>query len=229
MYIYGVIALVILLIKISKVHQVFIFHKLIAGIFTNKTIRNISIIKFSSGIALAMEWGLLNILILQQLGSLSNWTKVSIVMAILGIIISYALKGVDTKNKSLVRLIISGSAMLFSIIPILLVVNFSLNMFIGFTFAKLIFDKINNILAGAYIYNIEKKDYHFNEKQVSYQMFSDFFLSLGQLLPIIILLYIPQELLNLNTLIIVLAVTSLFPFLASKAYKTSFKSMWGTG
>ena len=91
MYIYGVIAFAILLIKISKIHQIFIFHKLIGGIFTNKTIRNISIIKFSSGIGFAMAWGLLNILILQQLGSLEGWTKVSIVMAILGIIVSYVL------------------------------------------------------------------------------------------------------------------------------------------
>ena len=224
---FTLLLLSLLFIPKTNPSQRIIIHKLLAKSFTNSTIKKISHIKLSNGIAYSMGWGLLNILVLEQLGSVSNWSYISIAGAIVGILISYKLKSLDINNTSLSRMIISTSAMCFAVLPILLVVNFTLELFIIFMLAKVAFEKVTNIISENYIYSIESKDHHFEEKQISYQIFSDIFMSLGQLVPVAILFILPESLLSTTTLIIMLTLTSLAPYLTSKSYSTYFQTIQG--
>ena len=96
-------------------------------------------------------------------------------------------------------------------------------MFVIFSITKEVFDKTNRIVYSTFLYSIKQEDYHFNTKIISYQIFSDFFHYLGNIIPVAVLLFIPKKMLNTNTLIIALALVSLMPLATSFVYKTKFK------
>lgn len=228
LFILPLMTLAILPIRVIKFQQQAGLRYLISGIFQDKTLRDLALIDIVMGATWTFGWGLLNVIVLSQLGSLQAWSEINVVLVAVGIIITFMLRKLDLKNSDKTLSLISGSYLLYAVIPLVLLFNFSTTIFIGFLFVQLFYDTITGVLSWNLLLDIEARDLDFDEKKYSYQAFTDIFNSIGRLLPILILILLPTQHLNDKILIFILAIITLMPIVIIKKYRTRF-STFGTG
>lgn len=215
--------LTVILKSKAPVPQRFIFPKLLIKSITTKSIRNIGVVYIALGISGVYGWGLLNIIILDVLGSLEGWTNVSTALALAGIGIAMALRRVNTKDRAQSKSIIVLGALIYAAIPIMLLANFSVELFIAFTFAKLLYDKSNFIVTYNYLSQIEHRDPDFESHKLAFQIYNSFFMAIGRMIPVGLLLLLPTMNLSIEVLILGFSIVALAPLAVSKAFDHEFQ------
>src|SRR5690606_30565179 len=129
----------LLLMSSQETTQRFIVPQLLIRAITVPRIRSLGLIHISLGISGVFGWGLMNIIILDVLGSLEGWTGVSTALAIAGIVLALVLKSVKMRDHSQAKSIIVLSSLLYAAVPVILLSGFTLQLFIMFTFVKLLY------------------------------------------------------------------------------------------
>lgn len=227
-YYFLVMGIIFLFIKVRKTKQRFIAFEIMKGVFELNALRSIAIIHIALGIVWAFGWGLMNIIILEELGSLDEWTIVSVITAVLGITLAMMFRKTDVANRPKARSMISMSSLVYAVIPLVLLFNFTRELFILFILAQLVFDKTNSIVTTSFINKMESDDMDYDEKKVAYQMFTDFFTGIGRIIPVVVFLVLPANLLSIKLILFTLAFASFLPYFFSKRLWFKYKT-FGTG
>jgi hypothetical protein len=215
------IALVVfLLIRTTAIPQTYAVHSLFKEFFHDSNIRNIVLISFASGVGVSMTWGLFDdIVVLDKLGSMNNWTIIATIVAVLGAVVSFLLGKVKGNEYSKIRGFISLSALLLSTGPVLLLINFSQETYIFYTITSLVFAATNAIMTAEYVSELKRTDFFYKERITSYQNLVDISRSIGMMIPIFLFLQLPESLVNTDTLLIGMLVVTMVPLLFLFAYK----------
>lgn len=215
------ILIAFLFMGVNKAEQTLPVFSMLKDLFRSDTMRSFALINFSLGISYAFTWGILNIIILDFLGSLDGWAQVGVITAILSIVISFFLRKISSKDTSKIRALISVATLIYAIAPIIMINNFTVETFLIFTFATLVFNTFSGILTSAYLSKLQNADPEAPKRKIAYSLFSEFFTSFGEFIPIFILFIIPAQLVTTKSLILVLIFVTFAPLFFSFAFKSS--------
>jgi MFS family permease len=206
----------VLLMKVKPDEQEVYLFSLFKQLPSVSYLKKIAGIRLSLGAAAVYSLGLFNILILENIGSIADWQYISISLTASAVVIAYFVKKIESESEK--KTLILVSTMLFALVPLVLFVNFTLVTFLIFSFTKTIYNRVTSILAGGYAWSLQGEDPQFDSRIVSYATFSQSFTQLGQLIPLIVLIALPEDFLNTTTLTIALALIALIPFLFAGVY-----------
>jgi hypothetical protein len=213
------IAIAFLLVRIGKIQQDNVVLKILLRPFKDRSIRNISFINVVMGISFAFGWGLMDIIVLESFGSVGSWVNIAIGKALITIFLSILIRIIGGIEVRKTRVIILLMSVIYAVAPLNFLLNQSAESFLIFIFASVAYGVITDTLTRGFVYNIEQQDSKFPQRELSYQVFNDFYIVIGQILPIIFLFILPQSFRTLEVLIVTLVITSSFPFLSSFTYK----------
>ena len=224
---YFLMTVLLIFIDIEQAKQRYIVFSMMLDVFRVEGVRSVAIINLSLGLVYSFGWGVMDIVILEQLGSLDNWTYVSFATAIIGIIMVRGLSKIDLDKEDKTRSVISFAALVFATGSLFLSLNFTLTIFVVFVFLKLFFDKTISVIGGAYVTHEVQDDLDYAQKKLSYQTSSQLITSVGRIVPIAVLLVLPPNMLDTTTIIIFLAILNFIPFFFIKAYQIRY-GVFGT-
>lgn len=219
----SILGVIFIWLKVQKTKQKAEFIEMIVSAIYDPRMRKFALINFALGASWAFGWGILNVIIVEKLGSLEAWSKITLIASIAGVFLISLLRNIDSKNKGKTKSFIIGASIIYAIAPLILLFNFTLTTFVIFIFAKLIYDKVNGILTFSYLTDMTRQDEDYEYKKVSYQVVINFYNAVGSLVPIMILLALPAEKLSADILVLVLAIISFLPILMGRLYSTRMK------
>lgn len=180
-------------------------------------LRKIAGIEFSLGVPAVLGIGIMDIVITELLGRLGDWSEIRVIGSILGSLLVALI--LNTGIESRKRVYISFSTFLFAFVPLIMLFNLNFWTYFLFFVVKIIYDKSKSFVAGGYVFNLQSQDAEFEQSANSYGYFSNLFSSLGQLLPLGILMLLPSEVLSVNIFLLTIILSSFFPFLFVNLYK----------
>ncbi|MFW5702837.1 MAG: hypothetical protein ACOCXP_02625 [Candidatus Dojkabacteria bacterium] len=181
--------------------------------------RRIAIISFSTGVGYVFSLGLIDVLILEKLGSIEFWGAVSFLMALVGLIVISILKNVDASEVHKVAAVLGVVSFGYAALPLFLINEFSITLLLGFLVAESIFMNADRILGRTAMISAENKLLRSDTHRIASQSARDIYFSLGLLIPLALMLMLPSQYLEAEYLLIILALCTLFPFLNAGKYK----------
>lgn len=190
-------------------------------IFKDEHLRKYAIIHFCLGISYTFSWGLLDILIIKISGSFAERTLLLSSSAVIGLICLLLFRRVKISKSYKAKLYILDATLIYSIISVLLLSNYSIDNFRIFIIATLVLNMIVAWLTTAYLKFLVPNTEANAKKEVSDQLIADFFKTLGALLPLLLLALVNEYLITPKSLLILLFVASLAPLI----YVVSFKRL----
>lgn len=223
----GVITLMsflVLFIKIKIKKQLFTLPLLIINSFRDFELRRLSILFFGIGMSRAFTIGIMDVLILSQLGSIDNWSYVAVGLALATILAGALVRRRTYANDSYTRAVLSLCFMAYGVSALFVLVEFNLLVFIVFTLMATLFEVVSNTVLEGFIQSVESDNDRFTESLTSYQAHGDILRALGMLLPIGILFILPRGTVTKEILIIILSLITLVPFMFSFALRTTPKN-----
>jgi hypothetical protein len=223
----GVITLMsflVLFIKIKIKKQLFSLPALIFNSVRDFELRRISMLFFGIGVSRAFTIGIMDVLILSQLGSIDNWSYVAVGLALATILAGVLVRKRSYANNSYTRAVLSLCFMAYAVSALFVLVEFNLLVFIIFTLMATLFEVVSNTVLEGFIQSVESDNDKFAESLTSYQAHGDIFRALGMLLPIGILFILPRGAVTKEILIIMLSLITLVPFMFSFALRTTPKN-----
>ncbi len=218
------LSLLVLFIRIKIQRQKFTLVKLLWQSITDFELRRVGIFFLAIGVSRAFTIGILDVLIVRQLGSLDNWSYVAICLALVSIIAGVIIRRRSYANNSYTRAVLGVSFMAYAVSAVLVLVEFNLLVFIIFTLMATVIEVVTNTILEGFIQNVESDNEGFEASRTSYQAHADIFRALGTLLPIGILFFLPDQLVTDQLLIIMLSLITLVPFLFIFALRTTPKN-----
>lgn len=180
----------------------------------NKNLRKIAIISFTLGITYSLSWGLIDILMLNQLNSTQNWGILKAIFTVITIIIALRLKNFKISTKNSPKGIIALSSLVFCLSAIYLLTTNSPIAFYIFILCNSIFSTVSGILIINHIVKMSLNFNDYSKKSISYNTYSDSFINIGQILPILGIFLFPDVLgLNNNGILLAILFITLVPLL----------------
>lgn len=221
----GIITLMsflVLFIKIKK--QLFNLPALIFNSVRDFEMRRLSMLFFGIGMSRAFTIGIMDVLILSQLGSIDNWSYVAVGLALATILAGVLVRKRSYANNSYTRALLALCFMAYAVSALFVLVEFNLLVFIIFTLMATLFEVVSNTVLEGFIQSVESDNDKFAESLTSYQAHGDIFRALGMLLPIGVLFILPRGTVTKEILIIMLSLITLVPFMFSFALRTAPKN-----
>lgn len=224
---YYLLTIASLFIYVPRPRQFWAHLSLLYDFFKQQAVRNIVIVSFAAGVGASFN-PLLDVVILEKLGSLNGWQNMSFAVTVCGIIVARVLKSVNIhKQPGKAKSIIAFGSMLYALIPIMFFSNFTLTVFLAFNFAKMFYDKTSIILRNAITLDAQKSDPDFINKVSSYEWLIQSANVLGDLLPLLVL-FLLKDNLQINGVVFGLIIVTFVPFYFAGRiggqYKHSFES-----
>lgn len=213
MYTLGIVAILFICLPVKKFKQTFNILKLAYLFINSQKLRAIARVNFGVGVTLSLSWGVMDIFTLDSLGSLQNWSTIKVGIAFIVVLISIYLRQIGAKEVSKMRAIIGISSILFATIPIFLINNSSFEIFVLLIIAQSVYSAISNILTLNLVNSAENDFENFENEKLTYQIFNDFFINVGQVLPIAFIYFILSDQINRESLVWLIVVITLIPVL----------------
>lgn len=204
----------------NKVKQSFELPSMMREFFSNPLRWKVARISFASGVGYVFSLGLLDIIIVEKIGSLEGWGTITTLMAIVGMFVAAILRKFDTVHLHKVAAILGITTMAYAIAPLFLINDFSQDLLVIFLLAQAIYFNANGIIGLSVVIETESYLPDAKEHKAASQAFRDIFYSLGLFTPIALMRLAPESWLTPDYLLIALAICTLFPFLNHRLYRT---------
>ncbi len=217
--VYLFMGFIFIFFPVNTKRQDFNIIELMFDVIRIRRIRNIAIISFMLGITFSIDWGILDVIILEKVGSISSWSNIKVFLATISIVLSFSLRNTNLQKTDKLRGLIAIGAFLYALTPFILISDFSERNLLIFYFIQAIFSTISSVLIFNYLFLLQSKDIEFENERVSYQLFTDIFINFGQLIPIMILYVLPVGVISVNILLVAIFVITIFPLVTLGAFR----------